>query len=83
VTRQRLYLETMESVLANSSKVMVDVEGGNNLMYLPLDQLMQRGAEAQARQQGDDLAPAGGVAIGSREAESRAREDLRSRRGVR
>lgn len=83
VTRQRLYLETMESVLANSSKVMVDVEGGNNLMYLPLDQLMQRGAEAQARQQGDDLAPTGGAAIGSREAESRAREDLRSRRGVR
>jgi len=83
VTRQRLYLETMESVLANSSKVMVDVEGGNNLMYLPLDQLMQRGAEAQSRQQGDDVAPTGGAAIGSREAESRAREDLRSRRGVR
>lgn len=83
VTRQRLYLETMESVLANSSKVVVDVEGGNNLMYLPLDQLMQRGAEAQARQQGDSLSPTGGAAMGSREAESRAREDLRSRRGVR
>jgi membrane protease subunit HflK len=83
VTRQRLYLETMESVLANSSKVMVDVEGGNNLMYLPLDQLMQRGAEAQARQQGDSLSPTGGAAMGSREAESRGREDLRSRRGVR
>ena len=83
VTRQRLYLETMESVLANSSKVMVDVEGGNNLMYLPLDQLIQRGAEAQARQEGDALAPTGGTAIGSREAESRGREELRSRRGVR
>lgn len=83
VTRQRLYLETMESVLANSSKVMVDVEGGNNLMYLPLDQLMQRGAEAQARQEDDALAPTGGAAIGSREAESRGREELRSRRGVR
>ncbi|MDD3448723.1 MAG: FtsH protease activity modulator HflK [Gammaproteobacteria bacterium] len=83
VTRQRLYLETMESVLASSSKVMVDVEGGNNLMYLPLDQLMQRGAEAQARQEGGALAPVGGTAIGSQDAESRGREDLRSRRGVR
>ncbi len=40
VTRQRLYLETMESVLQNTSKVMIDVEGGNNLMYLPLDKMI-------------------------------------------
>lgn len=40
VTRQRLYLETMESVMTNSSKVMVDVKGGNNMMYLPLDKIM-------------------------------------------
>jgi modulator of FtsH protease HflK len=42
VTRKRLYLDTMQDVLANSSKVMIDVEGGNNMMYLPLDQLMQK-----------------------------------------
>ncbi|MGB0223122.1 MAG: protease modulator HflK, partial [Luminiphilus sp.] len=36
VTRERLYLDAIESVLANTSKVMVDVEGGNNMMYLPL-----------------------------------------------
>ena len=40
VTRQRLYLETMESVFQNTSKVMVDVEGGNNMMYLPLDKMV-------------------------------------------
>jgi len=40
VTRKRLYLETMESVLAKSSKVMVDVKGSNNLLYLPLDKIM-------------------------------------------
>ena len=40
VTRERLYIETVESVLANTSKVMIDVEGGNNLLYLPLDKLM-------------------------------------------
>ena len=39
VTRERLYLETVESVLENSSKVMVDVKSGNSLMYLPLDKL--------------------------------------------
>lgn len=43
VTRDRLYLDMMESVLNKSSKVMVDVEGGNNLLYLPLDKLMSRG----------------------------------------
>ena len=41
VTRERLYLETMESVLGTTSKVLVDVEGGNNVMYLPLDRLNQ------------------------------------------
>jgi membrane protease subunit HflK len=39
VTRERLYIDALEGVLANTSKVMVDVEGGNNMMYLPLDRL--------------------------------------------
>jgi membrane protease subunit HflK len=46
VTRDRLYLDMMESVLANSSKVLVDIEGNNNLLYLPLDKLMSRTATA-------------------------------------
>jgi membrane protease subunit HflK len=47
VTRERLYLETMEQVLGQSNKVLLDVQGGNSLMYLPLDQLIkQRGAGA-------------------------------------
>lgn len=40
VTRKRLYLETMEGVLGASRKVIMDVSGGNNLMYLPIDKLM-------------------------------------------
>ena len=40
VTRERLYLETMEQVLGGSNKVLLDVEEGNSLMYLPLDQLI-------------------------------------------
>ena len=46
VTRRRLYLETMEQVYANTSKVVVDVKGGNNMMYLPLDKMMAGGAIA-------------------------------------
>ena len=42
VTRERLYLETLEFILSNSTKILVDTEGGNNLLYLPLDQLVQR-----------------------------------------
>ena len=43
VTRDRLYIDAMESLLSRSSKIMVDVEGGNNLMYLPLDKIVQQG----------------------------------------
>ncbi len=46
VTRDRLYLDALETVFKNSSKVMVDVEGGNNMMYLPLDKMTQRAPEA-------------------------------------
>ncbi len=42
VTRQRLYLDMMQSVLGNSSKVMIDQKGGNNLLYLPLEQLLKQ-----------------------------------------
>lgn len=41
VTRQRLYLETMEQVYSNTSKVLVDTKGSGNMMYLPLDKIMQ------------------------------------------
>ena len=42
VTRERIYLETMEEVLSSTSKIMVDSKGGNNMMYLPLDKIMER-----------------------------------------
>jgi membrane protease subunit HflK len=49
VTRDRLYVDTMREVYSNVSKVMVDVRGGSNLLYLPLDKLMQAsGAQAPA-----------------------------------
>ena len=42
VTRDRLYIDAMQSVLSNSTKIMIDVEGGNNLLYLPLDKIMEQ-----------------------------------------
>lgn len=44
VTRERLYIETSEAVLGGTNKVIVDMKGGNNLMYLPLDKFMQQQA---------------------------------------
>ena len=42
VTRQRLYIDAQEQILSNTSKVLVDQKGGNSLLYLPLDKLMER-----------------------------------------
>jgi membrane protease subunit HflK len=42
VTRERMYLETLENVMGNTGKILVDVEKSNNLLYLPLDKLTQR-----------------------------------------
>jgi membrane protease subunit HflK len=48
VTRKRLYIESMESVMAGTNTVMVDVKGGNNLLYLPLDKMMQYQPSSEA-----------------------------------
>ncbi|ONN67388.1 FtsH protease activity modulator HflK [Herbaspirillum sp. BH-1] len=52
VTRDRMYIETMQQIFANTTKVMVDAKSGSNLLYLPLDKLIQ--------QSGSDAAPAAG-----------------------
>jgi len=48
VTRERLYIDAIQEVLSNTSKVLVDVEGGNNMMFLPLDRMMQGVTESAA-----------------------------------
>lgn len=48
VTRQRLYLDAVQEVMSNSTKVMVDVEGGNNMLYLPLDKIISSSNAAGA-----------------------------------
>jgi membrane protease subunit HflK len=42
ITRKRMYLDTMESVLSNTNKVLLDADGNNSLMYLPLDRLLDQ-----------------------------------------
>ena len=41
VTRDRLYIEAMQQIMSNTTKVLIDQKGGNNLIYLPLDKIMQ------------------------------------------
>jgi membrane protease subunit HflK len=50
VTRERLYLDNMQEVLASNPKVLIDVEGGNNMMYLPVDKLIQNSQSATVNQ---------------------------------
>jgi len=81
VTRKRLYLDTIEEVLADNPKVMLDNKSGNSLMYLPLDKLMERGSAGRAETNLRDLLPEGAV---SRSAESASQDRTDSRmRGIR
>ncbi|NOQ70171.1 MAG: FtsH protease activity modulator HflK [Gammaproteobacteria bacterium] len=84
ITRDRLYIEMMESVLSNSSKVMVDVEGGNNLLYLPLDKLMDRQSSSlsTSQQQAADILK-DIQQRGTAQSDQRARIDSLRSRGAR
>ncbi len=81
VTRDRMYLDMMQSVLGNTSKVLVDQKAGSNLLYLPLDKLIQQSAAAAPESaQPRAAAPAPAPAPEPAAAESsRSREALRSR----
>ena len=81
VTRDRLYLDMMQSVLGNTSKVLVDPKSGNNLLYLPLDKLVQQsGAPAPATEVASPRATAPTPPETAAPADAaRSREGLRSR----
>jgi modulator of FtsH protease HflK len=75
VTRERIYIDTLQQIYSSTSKVMLDYKGSGNLLYLPLDKLLQQGASAlgdpaaQGRSQpAPDSAPAADTAPRSREA---------------
>ena len=58
VTRDRLYLETMEQVYSNTSKVLVDVKNGNNIMYLPLDKMLNPNSSSTTPSNATPILPA-------------------------
>ncbi|MFC3022584.1 FtsH protease activity modulator HflK [Vibrio zhugei] len=55
VTRERLYLDTMEKVYSNTSKVMVDTKSSGNIMYLPLDKLMKQSGKPKQTDNTDSI----------------------------
>jgi membrane protease subunit HflK len=74
VTRDRMYIEAMQQIMSNTSKVLVDQRSGSNLLYLPLDKLMQAtGAPAAETAKPAEAAPA------QEPATARSREAFRSR----
>ena len=46
VTRQRMYIDSLQDVMTASSKIMIDVEGGNNMLYVPLDKILEQNTGA-------------------------------------
>ena len=80
VTRERLYQDAMQQVLTSTTKVLVDDKGGNNLLYLPLDKLMQMSTPGAAfdpmAAKPADVAPAPAA---QPESTFRSREAFRSR----
>ena len=76
VTRERLYLDMMQQVLSNTSKILVDQKNGNNLLYLPLDKLIHNmsgstpASSVAAQTMVQEATPDSGM---------RARESFRSR----
>ncbi len=78
VTRERLYQDTMQQVLSNTSKVLVDDKGGGNLLYLPLDKLMQAAGGVQAMAGNASPTESTGP-VPLNPADSRTRDAFRSR----
>ncbi len=88
VTRDRMYLDTMQQIFANTTKVMVDAKNGNNLLYLPLDKLLQQTSGSGAIVPGDQNASSSATAASptaatqgstTKEADTQAVIDSRAR----
>jgi len=81
VTRERMYLDTMQDIYSNAVKVMVDARSGGNLLMLPLDKLLQQASQESARAAAQAGAPEPGAA--SSAAKTGAADIDRSRDGLR
>lgn len=82
VTRERMYIDTMQQILSNTSKVLIDQKsGGGNLLYLPLDKLMQMSSPQGAAAQSGETSRLNveNVLIPSQPVENRGRVDFNLR----
>ncbi len=77
VTRERIYIETLQQVLSSTNKIVMDYRGSGNLLYLPLDKLMQQGGSATPSESQASQRPSPEPA--PPEAGPRSRETLRNR----
>jgi membrane protease subunit HflK len=81
VTRDRLYLETMQQIYSNVTKVLVDSKQGSNLLYLPLDKIMQMSAsnDSAAAPLASPVVPFQPTTPGPSASDARVRDGGRSR----
>jgi membrane protease subunit HflK len=79
VTRQRLYIDTIQQILTSTSKVLIDARAGSNLLYLPLDKIMQMSGSAVSESLGSPRSPQPSEPQGSSETGARSRDALRPR----
>jgi membrane protease subunit HflK len=84
VTRDRMYLETMQQIFSNTTKVMVDAKSGSNLLYLPLDKLISQtvaGDIASGKSATPPAASANGPSADLQSLESQRQRESRTRDG--
>jgi membrane protease subunit HflK len=59
VTRRRIYMDTIENVLARAHKVLIDGKAGNNMIYLPIDKLLEKSNAREGEQATPEAAASG------------------------
>jgi membrane protease subunit HflK len=77
VTRERIYIDTLQQVLSSTNKIMLDYRGSGNLLYLPLDKIMQQSGSATTSEAQASQRPSPEPAVP--EAGPRSRDTLRNR----
>ncbi len=59
VTRDRLYIEAMQQIYTNTTKILIDSRQGSNLLYLPLDKIMQQVSQSTPASASGDASSSG------------------------
>ena len=81
--KERLYIQTMEKVMANTPKVMLDSNNGNNLTVLPLEQLMGKKATKPMTTTSESAVSSAPVSIQDRRVETQVAQPVQSSEGIR